>query len=203
MNNIIDPTGGPSHFNRRNIRKGSDGKKQISLTLDDYVDFRLADYDEEEIQNAFLDWVKDESYFPKYEKWELTKENQVMFRVFYFEKENSAGLLSSTGNVLTQLKILPFGKVIKSSSKSFSAGDIIALPDNINDIQTTEEWVVWNKRMLVERPQPDIEEPEKYVGLITAWRANDKFVADKFNPDMDDEYTFIKNAFEFNVKYKP
>lgn len=186
-------------------RRDKKPKKESGLTLSlaDYVGFEATNVEEQELTDHFLEWIKDDSYLQDYSSWEIVKPTKILVRVYRFEKQHEKGLVGMDGEPLTQIKILPFAKVILVGSEvdRFSPGDIIALPDAISDIETNGAWLEWKKIMDKERPQLDLPEPEKVVGMILDWRKASKFSCNKFNPSPDDEYTFIKNETDFDVKY--
>lgn len=166
-----------------------------------YVDFELTKYSVDELKEAYENWRLDLSYINKYDGYEFLNNTMdlVLVRVFRFEKESTL-LAPGTEDKLVQTKILPFCKVIKSTNPSILPGTILLAPDRICDIVTNIDWLKWKDIVEKERPTLDIPEPEKTSGLITEWRNTSKFVLDKFQPNTDDEYTFIRPLSEFKVK---
>lgn len=172
-------------------------KKKNSGNLD-YMNFSLVDYDQEELENHFNEWKKDDSYFKNYTNVMIHKQNHILVRLYRFEKTKDILMTP-----ILQTKILPYCKVINSSAtSSIKPGAILSCPESIEEIATNPTWLQWNKIMTDSRPVPEgLPEPEKTTGLILEWRKNYQFTLDKLNPTLDDKYTFILPESMFNAEY--
>ncbi len=177
-------------------------KKEDKL---DYINLE-ANPSPEQLENSFLDWVKDKSYFKNYSKVNLIKHGAVLLRLYRYEEINTS-ILNIDGEPLKMVKILPYLRVIKSYNEDngipgLKAGDIVYGPDLLTSISTNPTWLQWSKIMKDERPIPEgLPEPEKITGLLLEWRKTSRFCVNKLNPTEDDNYTFIRQETEFYVKY--
>lgn len=184
------------------IKEKDKYKAEVNLAEQLFNSINLPDSEKDSLKEDFEKWLKDESYFSKYDNVTLTRDGSILIRVYRYEKDSK--VLGSR-----YLKILPVAKVIKVNSNSiingkanrFKPGDILSLPENIKDIRVTEAWIMWKLKMEREKPTPNIPEPEKLDGLLISWNPN-KFTLDKLNITDDDNYTFIKSETDFNIKYE-
>ena len=78
-------------------------KKEDKL---DYINLE-ANPSPEQLENSFLDWVKDKSYFKNYSKVNLIKHGAVLLRLYRYEEINTS-ILNIDGEPLKMVKILPY-----------------------------------------------------------------------------------------------
>lgn len=176
--------------------KMKDSKKLLDDIISS-IDLRKEDYPlvEEDLQK----WLDDESYFSRYDMWELTKPATLIVRLYRFEKEGK--LLGAP-----QYKILPIVKVIKAHPLGFGgnpakykAGDVLSAPDSVAVIKVNDEWLMWKNAMEKERPAPIQPAPNKFGGTLMEWSKN-KFIADKLYPVEDDNWTFLATEDTFGIR---
>lgn len=162
------------------------------------------------VKEKLYEWFKDESYFDKYDKYSITKPGTVLVRLFRYENEheyiykNLAG-----GKKAVKFMLLPFFKVIKAHPEDmfgkgqakFKRGDVITVLDSYCDLDVNPEWIMWKDRMDKERPQPGLPEPPKFKGILLVWSPS-RLICNKFEVSEDDDYTFLRNENDFDLKYE-
>lgn len=165
------------------------------------------------VEEDFKKWLVDDSYLKDYDNFKLTTPGKVIIRVYCFEKVINK---ANVGKIFTDLtgeagvprtKILPYAKVIKVTERynnlpaKFNVGDVLLCPDSISKVDVTNDWLAWRARMDKERPPLNLPEPEKFDGILLAW-ASSRLCLDKFNPQLVDKWTFIRDQSEFDVVYE-
>ena len=165
---------------------------------------------QEEFVNAYLDWLRDESYLDKYKFYEPFG-SDVLVRVFRFEpEENTTGLVADFEGTPLGKKIyartLPVARVIKVGSQctlDIEPGDLVTIPDKIAMTVRNPAYDVWMEEAENSRPKPKGSAPPQYIDALVQW--SDKiFIADKVQGmQHDDMFTFLLPQGYLRAKINP
>ena len=128
----------------------------------------------------FLNWVDDDSYIADYDDFSFP-DFHFLLRVYLYtppvveKKGNILGIDGKSASQQRRQVLVPYAKVISKGHvespfyKDIEPGDIVALTDELVNIELNPKHQQY-RELMKERPAPDISElPPKYIGYISRW----------------------------------
>lgn len=175
---------------------GAQPKKNAAFDIiNNYKSLELPDDKLGGLAEDFNKWLKDETIVDGYQGLNIMRDGKLAVRLYRFQAPISSLLLDENGESgIMGYKILPYVKVLRATpSSKFAVGDIVAVSNEITKFRTSQTWLEW--RVLKDTDGTDIPEPEKLVGMLTAWREN-SIRKHPLKPCEDDDFTFIVSEME-------
>lgn len=171
--------------------------------LKEYISLELPEDKLEGLEEHFNSWINDDSYLKEYDRFNLTREDKVIVRLYRYEAPISEMLVDPvTGGPMMGYKILPYAKVIKAHDKGkLSEGDIVCTSEDVAVIKTSPAWIEWKVKRANDDISDDVPEPDKLSGLLARWKEN-IIRRNPFKIDADDSFTFLVSDMEFKAIYK-
>ena len=167
---------------------------------------------EKELRKQFEEFVKDDSYFAEYDKYDLLG-SKILVRLFVYNPPPKSGLMNIDGSAIEEgierRKVLPYGKVIglgrgvtEEYREMFKVGDIAVVGEDIGGSFVNPAYIDWMESR-DERPKIKTPQPPVFLGKITTW-SDYVFVADRLKEKItrEDAFTFFAPQSKFCAKWK-
>ncbi len=177
------------------VGAGAAKKNAAYDIINNYKSLELPDNKLEGMGEDFAKWVDNVDIIKEYSGHNIKRENKMLVRLYRYEAPISSMLVSESGDSnIMGYKILPYIKVLKTSSICrYNEGDILEVSEEITKFRTSQTWLEW--KVLKDSEGTEIPEPEKLVGMLTAWREN-SVRTNPFRFSDDDAFTFIVSDME-------
>ena len=177
------------------IGAGNTNMATAKNIIKDYKTLELPDNKLEGMNEHFSAWTKDDSIIDGYQGMNLIRDGKLVVRLYRYEAPISNLLLDEAGaSGIMGIKILPYVKVLKAGSNSkLKPGDILTVSNEITKFRTNQAWLEW--KVLTDTDGTQIPEPEKLVGMLSAWREN-SIRLNPLKPTEDDDFTFVVSEME-------